>query len=689
LGAFSSKGQWWLCLLVAFNVQADPQPEDTARVGWLYRSARGKISTEPAKAKQLSTQALELSRSKGYHKGEALALSLIGMQLRERYQFDSAQTHFEKAIALLKDQPGSESEIREIRILQGLTLSDRGQPKQALDLLLRLIDGKENDADQEPLAPVYRTIGEVYCHLNESERAIKYLNKALQASRQNTGSLNPEYGKSLYTLGRAYSQITALDSTYRIISKGASFDSALSIFRKVLPIARQLNDQALEANALNALGTMYMRQGKYKETLQELLPALAVFRKLGKTTHVGTVLSNLGTCYYSLGRFIEAESNYKEALAIGNKTKNLELIKEVEGNLYWLYKDAQNHAQALRHLENFSIVNDSLFSQTRSRQIEELEAKYETDKRARKLELAEAKMAQRTTERNGLIAIVGILLAAGALLIRSFRQRQRATAQLSLKNEELNQQRIRDLKWEQKLATIKASLDGQERERMRIGQDLHDRLGSMLSAVKLYFYLSPETRAILPPSQLARHELANKLLDDSCQEVRRIAHDMVSNVLIRFGLVTALEELVQTINESNQLRMKLSCHHLNHRLDSKVEVTVYRIIQELVGNALKHSQATKLDVSLFNRDDKMLHLIFQDNGIGFDYNKLTNGMGIQNVQARAAQLGGTLEFDTAPEHGAVITLDIPLPENPVYQPSAEPLNEPEFTESVADVKNEG
>jgi two-component system, NarL family, sensor kinase len=672
--------------LTAVAAQAAPHPDDTARVGWLYRSSRHLISTEPAKASQLSAQALELSRAKRYRKGEALAISLIGLQLRERYQFDSAQVFFNKAVALLKNDSASAAELINLKLLQANNLLDTGQPKLALDILLKLLAGKEDDVDQKALVPVYRTIGEVYCSLRESELALRYSRQALKISRQYLKTPDIEYAKSLHTLGRAYSQITTLDSTYRIISKGASFDSAFSIFRRVLPIARQLNNKFLEANALNAVGSMYMRQGKYKETLQELLPALALFRKEKKLMYEGTVLNNLGSCYYSLGRFVEAETYLQEALAIGKKIRNMELIAEAEGNLYWLYKDSRNPAKALEHLENFSIVNDSLYNNNRSRQIEELEAKYEADKKARRLELAEAKMAQRTTERNGLIAIIAILLIAGGLLIRSFRQRHRTTAQLNIKNEELNQQRIRDLKWEQKLATIKASLDGQERERMRIGQDLHDRLGSMLSAVKLYFYLPPDAREKLTPRQLERHELANKLLDDSCQEVRRIAHDMVSNVLIRFGLATALEELAQTINESNQVRMKLSFTHLNHRLDSKVEVTVYRIIQELVGNALKHSHATRLEVSLFNRDDKMLHLIFQDDGIGFDYNKLMSGMGIQNVQARAAQLGGTLEFDTAPDRGTVITLDIPLPENPVYQPSAEPVEEPELTDDIENIK---
>jgi signal transduction histidine kinase len=214
---------------------------------------------------------------------------------------------------------------------------------------------------------------------------------------------------------------------------------------------------------------------------------------------------------------------------------------------------------------------------------------------------------------------------------------------------------------------------------MRIGQDLHDRLGSMLATIKLFFHLPNDQQALLSERQLERYQIATKLLDDSYQEVRKIAHNMVSNLLMKFGLVEALKEFEQTINSSNQVKMVVTCHNMNERLESTIEVTLFRIIQEVVTNALNHAQATEINVSLLNQDQESLHLLIEDNGIGFDPNMVSNGIGMQILKARVLQLRGTLEYDTGQGHGTTVTLDLPL-----HPTAVEQLHEPIIDQKHSD-----
>ena len=163
------------------------------------------------------------------------------------------------------------------------------------------------------------------------------------------------------------------------------------------------------------------------------------------------------------------------------------------------------------------------------------------------------------------------------------------------------------------METTYARLEGQDLERKRVARDLHDRIGSMLSTVKLFF-ASVDTKLEEFKEENQKHfHKANQLLDEACEEVRRIAHDMESGLLTKFGLKPELEALAETIKDSQQIEISLVTHGLQERLVNSLEVKSYRIIQELVSNVLKHAKATTLSIQL-NRFDKVFNIIVEDNG---------------------------------------------------------------------------
>jgi len=207
---------------------------------------------------------------------------------------------------------------------------------------------------------------------------------------------------------------------------------------------------------------------------------------------------------------------------------------------------------------------------------------------------------------------------------------------------------------------ISALLAGQDKERERIAADLHDRLGSMLATVKLYFNTVEESVEHFKKENKEYYTKASSLLDDACEEVRRISHDLASGVLVKFGLVAALNELKLMVSESKRLNMDVLVFGMDQRLSNEIEVNVYRIVQELLNNTLKHANAGKLNVQL-NRIEGNLNLIVEDDGKGFDTELLQTkeGIGLKNVAERIKKLNGKMSIDSG-EKGSSIIMDFPI-----------------------------
>jgi two-component system NarL family sensor kinase len=334
-----------------------------------------------------------------------------------------------------------------------------------------------------------------------------------------------------------------------------------------------------------------------------------------------------------------------------------------------------NFTDAYKYYVQYSIIKDSLFNETMTEQIAERREKYEAEKREQEIAFLEEKDAvqnqliaqeQLANDRKSLVLYFSIGggsfgILALLLLLRNQRLR-RKSEQLEAKDQDTKRQtEIADLLRDQEVMSLGSMLKGQEKERKRIAEDLHDNLGSMLSTVKLHFQvLDSRVKGLAPPQQEQFHQ-AETLLDEACGEVRRIAHDMLSGVLTKFGLVAALEKLKASIEVPGKLQVLVLAYGLDERLDSSSELMLYRVIQELVSNALKHASANEITIQL-NRIENTLSLQVEDNGVGFDVKaaQAKDGIGMKNVAARVHSLQGDFHFDSTLGHGSTVTIDIPL-----------------------------
>jgi two-component system, NarL family, sensor kinase len=212
----------------------------------------------------------------------------------------------------------------------------------------------------------------------------------------------------------------------------------------------------------------------------------------------------------------------------------------------------------------------------------------------------------------------------------------------------------RHLKLQQ--ANLLVEITTLENERKRIVSDLHDELGPLLSVVK-FQVMSLETA---DEDNLKLIEKANANLDDILDRIRDICNELMPQALIRKGLIMAIDEFISDLDQKTSMKMKFQ-YDEETEIPPKAEIHLYRMIQEIVNNAIKYSEATELNIHLYHKDNKLVVSI-RDNGKGFDADKVkreSRGLGLKNIMSRVDILQGDMYLAAHPHHGTAYTIEIP------------------------------
>ncbi|MFK7787855.1 MAG: sensor histidine kinase [Crocinitomicaceae bacterium] len=249
-----------------------------------------------------------------------------------------------------------------------------------------------------------------------------------------------------------------------------------------------------------------------------------------------------------------------------------------------------------------------------------------------------------------LIGTSGMLLMLIAFMTFAYRN------QKQLMKKEVKVREINELLKSEELKSAYSLLEGQDNERQRISNDLHDRMGGQLSTIKIYLDLLNDTE--LDDEQ---QKLLNNILEStstSIQEVRAIAHDLNNSTLKYYGLQKAIEHLCEAINASK--KTTVSYHiSINHELNGRMIRDIYHIIQELITNTLNHASASNIHIELTILKDE-LNLIFEDNGVGFNIDDTYAGIGLKSIRLRVERYHGILTLDSKPNRGSSFIIEIPF-----------------------------
>ena len=430
---------------------------------------------------------------------------------------------------------------------------------------------------------------------------------------------------------------TALSHRGSFLSRTGNFKEAKPYYLDVYQIRKKTNDSVGLGYVLADLAEIFLNEDNLPQALAYLDQSTAIREKIGDVQGVAVNSVNKGENYFHAGQFQQAalwfEKGLKQSLAIGFD----DLSRHIYDNLGKTYQAMGDYKKAYTLQEKSIAFKDSLFNIERLKTIQEIQTKYETEKKEQQISILnnQNELKEATIQRNyflmgGLVATV-LLIVLGFYLWRyRYLQKQKAIAQ---------EQKVR-----LREAQISAVIESQERERRRFASDLHDGMGQMIAALQLSINSIRENRS--PENRDIQFENSEQILNDLHSEIRNIAFNLMPPVLINDGLIAGLHELIRRINKIGHIKIKLSHHDIPLRFSEVAEISLYRINQELLGNMVKHSSATEATISFTGFEHEVV-LTIEDNGIGYSLEKFqtSEGNGWRNIHSRLNLIKGSIEFD--------------------------------------------
>ncbi|HEV7381927.1 MAG TPA: sensor histidine kinase [Dyadobacter sp.] len=440
------------------------------------------------------------------------------------------------------------------------------------------------------------------------------------------------------------------------------------IYLKDYPPVKPMLDSALSilsADPQSAyLTDLYMVEGMYYSRLKQYAQALRSFDK-------GIALASRLKRPYDIHSI--TLQKYFTFKAMGNYSKAFQLLKDLtaqeeiyphhKNRMLYYYELSQTSEKlgdmksAYSWLHKYSVLADSANEQRIKEDITETETKYQTAEKEKQIYQLQAKneKAVLTIKNNKLVnwllAVVCLFLAAVTILVLLF---YRNNKRLWQQQQQLHELELQKIKQDHRISMLSAMLEGQEQERTRLARDLHDGLGGLLSSIKIE--LSQVSRQ---PVQQVNAGISRTLshLDDAVNELRRIARSLMPEILMKYGLAEATKEFCKNLKETG---VNMVCQVFNYKdtLPQEKQVVLYRIIQELVNNALKHASASQILV-IIQQSGEHLFVTVEDDGKGFDTTKpnTKNGAGLTNVKARADFLNASFDIQSTPGSGTTVTVE--------------------------------
>jgi len=583
------------------------------------------------KAEQLYKEALDFSLSKKlyYPAGLSIRFRLVPKIINGEYGRYIDDVNKGVYYLSLSDNPKARKQ-------EGLMMSDKasyfyinGQYDSAIAWNLKGIAVLEKNNFYNQTGTLYTNISSCYEVLHLKDKQKEYVIKGLDASKR-SGENYLIFGSYLMV-----SQFYAGEKDYTTAMLYC--DSAMLYYKEDLGVSRMQLYYLMRAQA-------YEGFEKYDSSVHYYGKAYTLTKSKNDEWGMTEPLLRMGFGYMKLKNMAEAEQLLNEGIALAERN-NFWVFKRTGYELLsQFYEEAGNYNKALEAYKKYFAANDSMQNADSKKMVLELDKKYETEKKEKQLVLQQSDIRQKNTWNYILAGSAVTLLLISLLSYRNYKQKQK-----------LQQQKIAELEKEKLLSATQSLLKGQEDERSRLAKDLHDGLGGLLSGAKLQFG-AMKGNLILSEELGRTFNSALGKLDESINEMRRVAHNMMPEALMKLGLQQALQDYCDGLSVSQEFAINSEFYGLEKRMEPSVEIVVYRIVQELLNNVVKHSGATNILAQVM-RQENNLTITVEDNGRGFDKKMLMQGAGLKNIRSRVDYLKGQLDIQSAPGKGTSVHID--------------------------------
>jgi two-component system, NarL family, sensor kinase len=593
-------------------------------LSWEYRF------TNADTARRYGLEALEMSRNANKVELEVEALHNIGVTYEAQGDYTDA-LRFEKEALELRKKIGDELKTANTLNNIGIIHDERGDFKDALDHYFQARRIYEKAGNKEKIAMTSSNIGIVLKEQEDFKQAAAYYRNALGIYQE----LGKKFGVAACyaNLGSAYFYVPMYDSSlyYSLLATKA--------------FEEQNIQQFLPTTLCNA-GMAFDKLGRKAESKEYLLRALSLNEKYDNKKELSFVLIYLGGIYRAERNLVAAKETVQRGLDIATRINARQQIMEAKKELTMIYEAEGNFSKALQEYRQYDIVKDTLFKEEKTKQIAELQTKYETEKKESEIRFLrqDNDLKDSRLERNRFL-VAALVILVSALIVLGFMIRNRMTLKQKVELEETKAS-LRE-------AQLAAVITSQEAERKRFAADLHDGLGQLISAVRLN----------LSKEQIEKRSVdqAVEVLNEMNSEIRNIAFNLMPQVLIKNGLTEALEELASRVNRTEKVRIKIGAYDVEPIHETDKKVALYRVCQEWINNVLKYSGCSTINVQLVQHQQELV-ITIEDNGNGFDTSSLaiSQGNGWKNIQSRLAMIHGSIEIDSMlGRRGTTVVVTIP------------------------------
>jgi signal transduction histidine kinase len=540
--------------------------------------------------------------------------------------YDSSNRYFDAAMKALN---GSNLYSQYANCIAGkaLNYSGKGDQKSRVNLLLEYLNYSKKHQLAKKEADAYSRLGNAFDLDGKPELSIKYLYQGIGVAKKN--DLKNELADLYNMLATGYYSLYAEDSNYT--KKSLAFvDSSNKYFTKGIEICNEIGDSIDLGRIYNNMSGMYEYKKEYKKVLESIQKSLAISKAIDDEYLWSEPYTNMSLAYINLKDFKNAKLYLDTAINIAKKYNNNESLLSCYENGIAISKNANNYLAAFQYLEKKTLLNDSIYGTETSNKVSELEIQYQTKEKENTITNQKIKLEQRN-KTILLISIVALLLAiAGWLYYRNYKSKNALAF-------EQQQQR----------ASLMV-IESEQTERMRIARELHDGIGQKLTVLKMYASAEKE-----------KNEKQLDLLDNTIQEVREISHKMIPEIL-SLGLIAAVRDLCSKVNISGTIECSFICDEptQNLKLAENINLSIYRIVQEIINNMLKHANAKTIQVKFTTAGDN-LQITVNDDGKGFDVKKIkqSSGIGWSNIFTRASIIKAAVDVNSS-EKGTHITLNL-------------------------------
>lgn len=508
---------------------------------------------------------------------------------------------------------------------------------------------EEKNHNAKRMAELSDQLGSIYYYKEVFGKSLYYHSQALAVYEKEHDTLN---------IAKVYSHLGNLHSSREYCElrttdqKREDFNEAIHYFEKSILLCTRLGNQENAVNGYANIASVYNKLDHPEKALPYLEKAEEYYRSTNDIGSLTNALHTLGVTYFKLKKYNESTKSYIESLDIATANNSLEGVQFLYESMAQTYAAAKDYKNANEYYIRYMTVKDSVNNQQKSKELFELETKYQSEKKENEI----IKLTALKHEKNLMLyALSGLLLMLcilGFFVMKNNRNRKLIAEQ----NLEIKEQHIIELEKERQLIATKSVLKGEESERSRMARDLHDGLGGLLSGVKINLS-SMKGNSIISKENADIFDQAIKLLDISITELRRVAHSLMPETLNHYGLKTAFNDFITELSAGTAHGLSFRFSGEDFRYDSQLELTIYRIAQELVNNALKHSSAKNIDLQLITEANRVC-LQVVDNGLGFDATaKSTKGKGLLSIRERVASNNGRFDLESSPGNGTEATVE--------------------------------